>query len=302
MNSRVVRALAAVVLSAAAVLGTGASAAASGTSGASTGDFTGDGAHDIMVRHQDTGELRVYPHSGTFNGTNTYRPATTINYGWNSLRWIGQGRINADKFADVIAVTYDGTMIVYPHSGTFNGTSTLAPSVVVGTGFQNRDRITVADTNYDGFDDIVARNSTKNPSDGMWWTDSFINQGGINGTSTFSAPWGYVRTYHDNTEQTVADVTLDGKPEFLYIDTTGHLEAYEFSTGRISSLGYGWETISALTLTDIDKDGKVDLLGRRAADGVLQAYVHSGRTNVSFDTFLAPVVVGYQWHINDVIS
>ncbi|MGH3858527.1 hypothetical protein [Actinokineospora sp.] len=92
-----------------------------------------------MVRHQATGELRVYPHSGTFHGTNTYRPATTINYGWNSLRWIGQGRINADKFADVVAVTYD-TMIVYPHSGTFNG------------------------------------------------TDSFINQGGINGTSTFSAP------------------------------------------------------------------------------------------------------------------
>lgn len=222
--------------------------------------------------------------------------------GWNSLRWIGQGRINADKFADVVAVTYDGTMIVYPHSGTFNDTSTLAPSVVVGTGFQNRDRITVADTNYDGFDDIVARNSTKNPTDGMWWTDSFINKGGINGTNTFSEPWGYVRTYHANTEQTVADVTLDGKPEFLYIDTTGYLKAYEFSTGQISSLGYGWETISALTLTDINKDGKVDLLGRRAADGVLQAHVHSGRTWASSDTFRAPVVVGYQWHINDVIS
>src|SRR5947208_1843240 len=68
--------------------GRGGFTAQSASSGAGSGDFTGDGAKDILARYAATGELKVYPHSGTFNGLATYTPASTINFGWNGLRWI----------------------------------------------------------------------------------------------------------------------------------------------------------------------------------------------------------------------
>lgn len=103
--------------------------ARSASSGARSGDFTGDGLPDILARQADNGTLKVYPHANDFDGgLGTFEPAVNINYGWSGFRWIGAGRISDDKLADVVSIDGDGTMRVYPHTGTFDGLNTLGPS------------------------------------------------------------------------------------------------------------------------------------------------------------------------------
>jgi hypothetical protein len=71
-------------------------------------------------------------------------------------------------------------------------------------------------------------------------------------------------------------------------------------------LGYGWETIDRIVLTDVDGNGLTDILGRRAVDSTLLAYQHSGTwapvDYLAYTTYRAPVVVGTNWWINDIIS
>jgi hypothetical protein len=291
----------------------------SGSSGASSGDFTGDGAKDILVRHQPTGDLRVYPHSGTYNGLATYTPAVTINFGWNGLRWIGQGRFAGNtngtprNLSDVISIGTDGRMIIYPHSGTFNGTSTLrAPSVVVGFNWWVNDLVFVYDINADGWDDILARRQ------GTGDTYVYRHSAVFNGTSTFLAPELVTSGGETDLEQNMADVTGDGSPDLLFLQPDGFLSVFSFTDGPVDpvtgkplgqayALGYGWNSINAITLTDIDRNGKVDVLGRVTANGNLQAYTNTGlwdpnQFGQAYGTFRVPVVIGFQWQINDVIT
>ncbi|HET9138243.1 VCBS repeat-containing protein, partial [Actinophytocola sp.] len=280
---------------------------ASAGSGASTGDFTGDGRQDILARHRDTGQLRVYPHSGTYNGTLTYRPPTTINFNWSDQRWIGRGKVagnstgQARELSDVISIDYAGRMVVHPHSGRFAGTSTLrAPSVVVGTNWFINDLVFVYDVNADGWDDLLARRA------GTGNTYVYLHSGVFNGTATFQAPQLLVSGGASDVDQNMADVTLDGVPDLVSVNG-GVLLVFSFADNRLFSLGYGWDTIDSVTLTDIDGDGRTDILGRVRANGNLQVYTHSGRWNpdqigLAYDTYRTPLVVGLQWNINDVIT
>ena len=291
----------------------------SASSGASSGDFTGDGAKDILARHQATGQLKVYPHSGTYNGLATYNPAVVINFGWNGLRWIGQGRFAGNtngtprNLSDVISIGSDGRMIIYPHSGTFNGTSTLrAPSVVVGFNWWVNDLVFVYDINGDGWDDILARRQ------GTGDTYVYKHSGVFNGTSTFTAPELVVSGGETDLEQNMADVTGDGSPDLLFLQPDGFLSVFSFTDGPIDpttgkpigqayALGFGWNSINAITLTDIDRDGKPDILGRVASNGNLQAYTNTGvwdpnQFGQAYGVYRPPVVIGFQWQINDVIT
>jgi hypothetical protein len=291
----------------------------SASSGGGSGDFTGDGAKDILARHQATGQLKVYPHSGTYNGLNTYTPVSVINFGWNGLRWIGQGRFAGNlngtprNLSDVISVGSDGRMIIYPHSGTFNGTSTLrAPSVVVGFNWWVNDLIFTYDFDGNGWDDILARRA------GTGDTYVYRHSGVFNGTATFLAPQLVSTGGETDLEQNMADVTGDGSPDLLFLQPDGFLAVFSFTAGPIDpatgkplgqayALGFGWETINAITLTDINRDGKPDILGRVASNGNLQAYTNTGswdpnQFGQAYGTYRVPVVVGFQWGINDVIT
>ncbi|MGH3858534.1 FG-GAP repeat domain-containing protein [Actinokineospora sp.] len=290
----------------------------SGSSGAGSGDLTGDGAKDILARHQATGQLKIYPHSGTYNGTLTYVAPTTINYGWNGLRWIGQGKVvpanGAPRaVADVIGITPDGIMRVYPHSGTFNGTSTLTtPVVIVGYGWNINDLIFTYDIDGNGFDDLVARRQ------GTGDTYVYRHSGTYSGTSTFLAPEHVASGGETDLEQNMGDFNNDGNPDLMFLQADGWLSILSLGEGDINpdtgkpwgvayALGYGWGTINAITLTDINRDNKVDVLGRRAADGVLQVYTNTGAWDPDpygrdFGVLRQPIIVGYGWNINDVIS
>lgn len=268
--------------------------------GARSGDFTTDGVTDLLVRHASTGQLRVYPHSGTYAGTSTFRPAITINAGWSPFRWIGQGDMNGDGNADVVYVDGFGNMFVAPHSGTFNGTRTLLTGAVTSTNWQINDLIFTYDVTGDGLDDVLARRA------GTGNTYVYENTGGT-GTAMLLPPVLMVSGGQTDIEQTMGDFTMDGVPDMLFIQNDGWMGLYDFTTGRTFWLGYGWQGIDTITLLDVNRDGLPDVLGRRHSDGALLAYPHTGTWRplpdaTAYGTLRAPTVIGLNWQINNVIT
>ncbi|MFI5588433.1 hypothetical protein ACIA5G_25500 [Amycolatopsis sp. NPDC051758] len=89
---------------------------------------------DLIGRRESDGALFVYPHSGTFNGGSTFKPAVQVGTGWNSMVWMTLADVTTDGFDDIISIDAQDNMWVYPHSGTFNGTSTFKARVQVRKG------------------------------------------------------------------------------------------------------------------------------------------------------------------------
>ncbi|GAA1330930.1 FG-GAP repeat domain-containing protein [Saccharothrix algeriensis] len=279
----------------------------SATSGGRSGDFTTDYVPDIMARQGNDGTLKVYPHSRSFQGIYTYQPAVAINYGWSGFRWVGQGRINADTNADVVSIDQQGTMRVYPHSGVFNGTATLAPPTVVGYGWNVNDLVAFGDLTGDGYDDIVARGRGGN------YAYLYEHSGAYNGVSTFKAPITLLEGVRNTVEMNLADITLDGVPDLVYLEPADTLGVFSFMDGPPDEngyplgdqwdLGYGWDTLNAVTVTEVNGDGRPDVMGRRH-NGDLVVYPHAPTWNPAnpLATLQAPVLLGWGWQTNDVIS
>jgi len=277
----------------------------SSSGGARSGDFTGDGIADLLARDANNGQLKVYPHAGTYSGTATYRPSVTVNFGWGGIRWIGQGDLNGDHLADVVYVDAGGNMRVAAHSGSFAGTGTLQGGVFIGSGWTINDLIFTYDFDGNGLDDVLARRA------GTGDTYVYFNDNGLNGTTTLQAPLLLLSGPAGiDVEQSMGDFTGDGAPDLLFVQNNGVMGLFDFKAngdiGETYSLGYGWQGINAITLSDVNVDGRPDVLGRRASDSALTAYTHTGTwapaaDRTAFGTLRAPVVIGYGWNINNVI-
>jgi hypothetical protein len=279
----------------------------SASSGASSADFTGDGRPDILARQADNGVLKVYPHSGTFNGAATYRSAVTINYGWGGLRWIGTGLVNSDYLGDVLAIGYDGVLNLYPHSGNFNGTGTLSNSVVLGYGWDINDLVLLGDFTGDGYSDIMAR---RTGGDILYL---YPHSGVVNGVNTYLAPVPIVNGVRNTVELNFGDFTRDGFPDLMYLEPASTIGVFSFvdgptdpngnPTGWAWDIGYGWDIMNGVGLTDVNSDGAPDVLGRRH-NGELYVYPHTGNFNPQAPTITltSPTYLGAGWNTNNVIS
>jgi len=278
----------------------------SSSGGSRSGDFTGDGVGDILARDARNGQLKVYPHAGSYSGTATFQPAVTVNFGWGGMRWIGQGDLNGDHLADVVYVDTSGVMRVAPHSGAFSGTGTLRAGDVIGTGWTINDLIFTYDFNGDGLDDVLARRA------GTGDTYIYFNNGGLNGTATLQAPLLLLSgPVGIDVDQSMGDFTGDGVPDLLFVQNDGVMGIFDFmangEVGETYALGYGWQTINAITLSDVNIDGRPDVLGRRASDSSLMSYTHTGTwaptaDRTAFTTLRAPILLGTGWNINNVIT
>lgn len=277
----------------------GVVALARAAGGGHSGDFTGDGIPDILAR-STSGVLLVYPNSGTFNGTATYPTVTAINSGWAPFSWIGAADLNGDGFADVVAIDTAGNLYAALHSGRFAGMATLRNGLIhLGTEWTINDLVYVYDYNDDGLDDILARRVGSG--------DSYVYvNNGLNGLATLGAAVRFMADGPDDQFQGMADIDGDGSPDFLYV-TGGYLAMVGLNGSSYAILGYGWETVNSITVTDVDHNGRDDLIARRGSDGVLLAYQHTPGWTVApdgsaFGTFRAPVVVGYNWYVNNIIT
>lgn len=184
-----------------------------GLSGFRSYDVTGDNWPDVVTRNRATGQLDVHVHSGVVNGSSTFLAPTAVGYGWGIHSWIGVGNIvdsvakdgteeseNEAYLGDLVGRrASDGALLVYPHSGTFNGASTWLPPVVVGYGWQIMQRIWIADADLDGYDDIIGMDNLS----AVW---VYPNTRFLDGVNTFGArirvsenltgPYADIRSYY----------------------------------------------------------------------------------------------------------
>ncbi len=270
-------------------------------SGSRSGDFTTDLTHDILARNAGNGQLKVYPHSGAYSGTSTFQAGVTINYGWGAMRWIGQGDLTGDGRNDVVYIDAGGVLRLARHSGVWDGTNTLLGGEVIGTGWNINDMVFTDDWDADGFDDILARRA------GTGVVYMYRNSG-LGGLSSFQAAQAVMSGPTDDVTLTMGDFTNDATSDMLFVQSNGIMGVYNFVTAETWQIGYGWGIINAVTIADVNLDGVIDVLARRASDNALLAYTHTGTwapnatNHTAYTTLNAPVVIGYNWHINNVIS
>lgn len=100
---------------------------------AAPGDFTGDGAVDLIAREGATGYLWLYP--GT--GTGGWRPRIRIGTGWSGYTIMSSGDLTGDRTSDLVARDSRGRLWLYGG----NGIGGWLPRVQIGTGWSGMDAI-----------------------------------------------------------------------------------------------------------------------------------------------------------------
>ncbi|MEU7365348.1 VCBS repeat-containing protein [Streptomyces hygroscopicus] len=276
-----------------------------------SGSFDGNGRQDILVRHGS--ELFVYPVSGALNGLKTYGEPVKIG---TDIRpdhylWVGAGDFTGDGRADIFALTVEEQGYIFLNRGGLAGLDTLAEPVHIGGKLPEvaYDTIALADMNADGKTDIIGRQG------GTSKIDIIPFAGEVDGTNSFDPPVRLATLGATDIPLGAADVTGSGRPELLVLRDNGDLALYltpdeglgadgePAGEGRWYTIGHGWDGLDIIDVTDINGDGRPDLLGLRP-DGTLVAHAHSGAFDPENPTavFREPVVVAKGWHDVTAIS
>ncbi|WP_269461914.1 FG-GAP-like repeat-containing protein [Arthrobacter sp. SO5] len=126
-------------------------------------DLNGDGKNDLLGRMAD-GSLWLYAGTGRVNSTsNGYAGGQKVgNFGWDVFdHLLGAGDYNSDGKNDVLARMPDGTLWMYPGTGT----GKFSTPRRVGTGWNIFDSVVSAgNLDRDSFPDIIARR----PDGSLW--------------------------------------------------------------------------------------------------------------------------------------
>ncbi|WP_309076179.1 GH25 family lysozyme [Paenarthrobacter sp.] len=241
-----------------------------------TQDFNGDGVADLLARKPD-GTLWFYP--GT--GTGTYGASRRVgDFGWETFNaLIGVGDFSGDGKPDLMARGKDGTLWLYPGTGTVNSTSNgySAPIRIGDFGWNVFTALTgVGDYNGDGRNDVLGR-----MGDGSLWL--YAGTGRVDASNTGYR--GAVRVGEfgwDIFDRIIGpgDVNGDGKADLLARKPDGTMwlyagngSGYPGSSRRISTEWMGFDAITAAY--NLTADAIPDLVARRS-DGSLWSFHGTG--------------------------
>ncbi|MFJ1767878.1 hypothetical protein ACIOD2_46680 [Amycolatopsis sp. NPDC088138] len=290
-------------------------------SGTLSHDLTGDGIPDLLARQPDlnNGSMWVYPSRGKLQGLSTLGARTLVATGWNIYNWVGTAEITGDNEeyetvpeppADVLVRrASDGALLVYPHSGKLNGTSTLAatPIVVGRSGWNAMYSIRLADVTTDGFDDIVAIDN----QDKMW---VYPHSGTFDGLNTFKARvqvrtgrplWDMNTNWsRENPDMIAASIATGRLTACKHTNTFDGLNTFATDAANCPDLApagtFGGDTTTWISLIDANGDGRDDVL-KRTTSGALMLYPFRGWTaNAALGT---PVQIGSSgWNAMDLIT
>jgi len=302
------------------------------TNGASR-SFRGDGNLDLLVRSIETGDLLVYPHTGKLNGLQTYEDPVKLAGDFGRKRFCfvqacdvtGEGRAQVCAFS-VKEVTIDGELrqintgengvfgfFWFPNLGAPGEIGPLGePQRISGKRDDDRYWSTFgfADITGTGNDDIFSRGL------GGGNFDSFphLNHGVIADDTYDREPLPLTTIDPTDFPFAMADFTGTGELDLLVRRANGDIALFEFPVkagseyvdpkrGNWYTVARGWQDVKHMTLTDVDLDGKPDLLALQP-DGTLAAFVHSGQfdRDKPESLFSEPVTVGTGFDKYDTVS
>lgn len=232
-----------------------------------TGDMTRDGRADVLIRDGE-GYLYVLP-GATKQLTRRIRLGTV----WGALTIAGVADWDRDGRPDIVArKDATGELLLYPGGAV---TNTLDPPVVIGTGFGGFTPAGLADWDRDGHVDFIARDTA-----GLLW----LYPGESTRVVSKQARAGLGYGWNGFTYFGTIDWDRDGAPDVLARDpSSGVLWLYPGSGTRAGydgsgrhDIGGGWQGYQALTMGDIDADGKPDIIADPPDTTMWYAYPGSG--------------------------
>ncbi|MET8701287.1 FG-GAP-like repeat-containing protein, partial [Kitasatospora sp. NPDC004723] len=249
------------------------------TSGTQTRpDFNADGKTDALARDAN-GDLWVYPGSGG-SGTSTFSGRYFAGNGWWRDYWTGlyPTDLNNDGHTDIVAVSREGQMWLYP--GTGRTDRTVADPILIGTGW-TYPTLAFGDITGDGKTDVIARDNG-----GTLWL--YPGTGGT-GTSTFNSQVFFGSGWWPDSWTTIriGDVNGDFKPDIIGRTDGGEMFVYPNTStyqnpalGARYSWGIGWWPAEWNPfVSDFDNDGRLEQIGLYRT-GDLYDYLPGGRSLV----------------------
>ncbi|WP_084327848.1 FG-GAP-like repeat-containing protein [Intrasporangium oryzae] len=201
------------------------------------GDFTGDGALDVLARTTSTGDLWLYRGNG--RGGFTGSPVV-VGRGWAAFTPIvGVGDFNGDQRVDVIARrSSTGDLYLYRGNGTGGFQSTVT---LIGTGWNGMSTIIgPGDVNGDGRADLIARER----STGYLWLYPGNGAGGFLSRVRIGTGWGSMTAI-----MSAGDLDGNRIPDVVARDSAGNLWLYpRTASGWLARrlLGGGWNVVNAI--------------------------------------------------------
>jgi hypothetical protein len=289
-------------------------------------DVTGDGWPDIIARQPglNNGTLWAYTHSQRVQGTSTFSAKTMVLTGANAYNWIGVAEVTGDtdeyetaheKPADLIVRrASDGALLVMPHSGSLNGTSTWGTPVQVGNSWNGLEWISTGDVNVDGFDDILAFDDNTGKLYVYIHTGKFVGVGTFrsalllnddpDGDGTWVDEFAFLTEWNRENPDLVAAALDDGETAAArHLNRfTGGLpwDVNEANVFDVSTGLFTHDTTYYMFLIDINGDGKDDIV-KSMPDGKLMYYPFRGwGTSPALGS---PVQIGTGgWQVMDLLT
>jgi hypothetical protein len=234
-------------------------------------DVNGDGKSDVLVANLCTGCDHGIVSVLLGNGNGTLQAAKSYSSGGVSAHSVAVADVNRDGKLDLVVTTGCSNQGICPTGGVGvllgNGDGTFQTAQVYNSGAPVASSVAVADLNWDGKPDLVIANQNDAPELGV--VGVLLG----NGDGTFQAAKTYSSGGAEADSIAVADVNQDGRLDVLVMNVT-------FANGKPNTgavgvlLGNGDGTLQAvktygsgsflatsIALADVNRDGKLDVIG-----------------------------------------
>jgi Bacterial Ig-like domain (group 3)/FG-GAP-like repeat len=283
---------------------------AGGTMSVVVADVNGDGKLDVVVGNYYDDSIGVL----LGNGDGTFQPVLTYASGSTDITIsVAVSDVNGDGKPDILAAV-NNCGEGYPCRGLVsvllgNGDGTFQPAVTYSSGGNYIASVAIADVNGDGKPDVIAANLCSDfmPCSGSGSVGVLLGNG--DGTFqpavTYSSGGNYLN-YFNSQAVAIGDLNGDGKLDIVVTDPYGG-PVNDGAVGVLLGNGdgtfqpvviydSGGSTLSAVTVGDVNEDGKLDVIvanecptGNGCAEGSVGVLLGNGDgTFQPVVTFSAP--------------
>jgi hypothetical protein len=241
------------------------------------GDMDGDGKPDIVVSTVLSPRLYIFLNTSTV-GTISFAAPAIFDQG-NYCQGMTVGDLNNDgKPEIVVANVADGNISVYPNNSTIGNLAFAARMNLTPSSSDVAYAVVIADIDGDGMPDIASAGA------GSGNVSIFHNTGTAGAALSF-AP--YVDFSVGATPESIAvgDLDGDGKPDLVTGNYGGNTISFLHNTSTSGNVSFATSVPmtagsnpQAVAISDLDGDGKPDVVAANFADNDISVY-HNNSTS-----------------------